>query len=258
MAAKGENLTFTFKADVGYRIKSVLVDGVGVTLDENSQYQLVSVSSEHTIIALYAQVTNSAYYDWVSPFDDVKRDDWYYDYVAYVSSAGLFNGTSPNTFSPNKTMTREMVVTVLWRMSGSPIVSASGSPFSDVPKNNYAYNAVLWANHFGIVNGIGGNKFGYGQNVTREQLVTILFRYAKNYACDDVSLYDNTNILGYSDVMNISKGMTQPFQWAIGAGIISGTSDTTLDPKGSATRAQVAAIFSRYCNKFMNTVPVFN
>ena len=258
MAAKGENMTFSFKADTGYYIKSVLVDGVGVKLDDNNQYQLISISKAHTLIALYAQTTNSAYYKWTSPFEDVKNGDWYYDNVAYVASAGLFNGTDTNKFSPNSTMTREMVVTVLWRMSGSPVVPDNGASFSDVPKSNYAYNAVRWANEFGIVNGIGNNKFGYGMNVTREQLVTILFRYAKNYACDNVSLYDSTNILGYSDVMSISKGMTQPFQWAIGAGIINGASPAKLDPKGTATRAQVAAIFSRYCNRFMNTVPVFN
>ena len=84
----------------------------------------------------------------------------------------------------------------------------------------------------------------------------MLFRYAKNYAGDDVAKYDTTNILGYSDVLKISKGMTQPFQWAIGAGIITGTSSTTLTPQGTATRAQIAAILSRYCNQFVLKVPV--
>ena len=84
----------------------------------------------------------------------------------------------------------------------------------------------------------------------------MLFRYSKNYAGDDISQYDSANILGYSDVLKISKGMTQAFQWGIGSGVINGTSDTTLSPQGTATRAQIAAMLSRYCNKFILKIPV--
>ena len=90
----------------------------------------------------------------------------------------------------------------------------------------------------------------------REQLVTVLFRFARNYVGVDVSLTDSTNIFGFSDVLQISQGMSQPFQWAVGAKVIYGTSGTTLDPRGMATRAQVAAVFQRFCTIFMDTVPV--
>ena len=210
------------------------------------------------MVAFFAPVTNSAYYDWTSTFEDVKPGDWCYDNVRYVVSAGLFNGKTNTVFAPNDPMTRDMVVVVLWRLSGSPVIPGSDCSFTDVAKSSYAYEAIRWANYFGIVQGYSDTYFGYGKSVNREQLVTFLFRYAKNYAGNDVSLYDSTNILGYSDVLTVSKGMTQAFQWAIGAGIVNGTTDTTLSPKTLATRAQVAAILSRYCNQFINTVPVFN
>lgn len=257
-AAKGENLSFGVKADTGYITKNFLVDGQSAKLDENGNYKFTSVSREHSMVAFFAPVTNSAYYDWQSSFTDVRPGDWCYDNVRYVVSAGMFNGKTSTTFAPDDPMTREMVVVVLWRLSGEPIIPGSDCSFTDVSKSSYAYEAIRWANYFGIVQGFSETRFGYGQSVNREQLVTFLFRYAKNYAGNDVSLYDSTNILGYEDVLSISKGMTQPFQWAIGAGIVNGTTSTTLTPKGLATRAQVAAILSRYCNQFINTVPVFN
>ena len=256
-AAKGETLSFTVSADSGYYVKNVLVDKSSVSLDSGS-YTFVGISKEHSISALFAQTTNSEYYNWVNPFKDVKSDDWFYNNVRYCASANLFSGTDSDTFSPNMDMTREMFVTVLWRLSGSPIVPGDGCSFTDVSSSSYAYEAIRWGTYYGIVNGFSNTKFGYGVSVSREQLVTFMFRYAKNYAGDDVSLYDTTNILGYSDVVKISKGMTQAFQWAIGAGLVSGTTSTTLDPQGTASRAQVAAILSRYCNKFVNTVPVLN
>lgn len=258
MAAKGENLSFNVSPASGYYVKNVLVDGQSVELDENGVYKFVSVSAPHTVVALFAPTTNATYYDWTNPFEDINRDTWCYDYVHYVVSAGLFNGTTETTFSPDKTMTRDMVVVVLWRLAGCPMVPDNGVTFYDVPKTNYAYDAVRWANQFGIVNGFDATTFGYGRPVTREQLITFLFRYAKNYAGDNVAAYDNVNILGYTDVMQISKGMTQPFQWGIGAGIVNGTSDTTLSPKAPCTRGQVAAILSRYCNLFHLQTPVIN
>lgn len=256
-AAKGENLSFNVKAGSGYYIRNTLVDKAAVELDSSSNYTFISISSEHSMTALYGQITNAAYHNWVSPFTDVSSNDWFYKNVRYCSSADLFNGVTPTTFEPNMAMTREMFVTVLWRLSGEPIVPGSGCAFKDVPSRSYAYEAIRWGSYYGIVRGTSSTTFGMGASITREQLVTFMFRYAKNYAGDDVSLYDNTNILGYSDVLKISKGMTQPFQWAIGAGLVDGATPTTLDPQGTATRAQVAAILSRYCNKFVNTIPVF-
>lgn len=256
-AAKGENLTFSTSPDTEYYLKNLLVDKEAAQHDAGD-YTFVSISRPHDITALYALVTNSAYYDWFSTFKDVRGDQWFYNYVGYCVSAGMFTGVTSTTFCPDDNMTREMLITVLWRLSGSPIVPGDELKFVDVPKDNYSYEAIRWGCYYGIVNGISQTEFGFEDDITREQLVTFLFRYAKNYAGDDVSLYDNTNILGYSDVLEISKGMTQPFQWAIGAGIVNGATENTLDPKGNASRAMVAAVLSRYCNKFINLVPVFD
>ncbi len=258
MAAKGENLSYQISPDSGYNIKTVLVDGQPVEIDENNCYHFISISRAHNIIALFAKQTNEAYYSWTNPFKDISMNDWFYESVRYTASAGLFNGTDATVFAPDDATTREMIVTVLWRVAGSPIVPADkGISFKDVSPDSYAYEAIRWASMFNIVEGYGDGTFGYGDPILREQLVTILFRFARNYVGVDVSLADSTNILGYSDVLQISHGMAQPFQWAVGTKIIYGTSRTTLEPRGMATRAQVAAVFQRFCTNFMDTVPVF-
>ena len=258
MAAKGENLSYQISPDSGYNIKTVLVDGQPVEIDENNCYHFISISRAHNIIALFAKQTNEAYYSWTNPFKDISMNDWFYESVRYTASAGLFNGTDATVFAPDDATTREMIVTVLWRVAGSPIVPADkGISFKDVSPDSYAYEAIRWASMFNIVEGYGDGTFGYGDPILREQLVTILFRFARNYVGVDVSLADSTNILGYSDVLQISHGMAQPFQWAVGTKIIYGTSLTTLEPRGMATRAQVAAVFQRFCTNFMDTVPVF-
>ena len=254
--ARGETLSFTVEASEGYYIKNVLVDGKSAALDDNSAYQFISVGEDHTITALFAQYTNSGYNSYVNKFTDVKESDWFYNNVRFAYTMGLMNGTTTTTFSPEEPTARAQFITVLWRMSGSPVVPGSGCQFNDVASGTYYYEAVRWGVANGIINGYSATVFDPNGQVTREQLVTMLFRYAKNYAGDDVAKYDTTNILGYSDVLQISKGMTQPFQWGIGAKIISGTSATTLTPQGTATRAQVAAILSRYCNSFVLKIPV--
>lgn len=258
MAAKGENLSYQISADTGYQIKTVLVDGQPVKLDENNCYHFISISRAHNIIALFAKTTNEAYYNWVNSFTDISANDWFYESVRYTASAQLFIGTEATVFSPDDAMTREMIVTVLWRLAGSPVVPDENKiSFRDVSTDSYAYEAIRWASMFNIIEGYGDGTFGYGDPILREQLVTILFRFARSYVGVDVSLTDSTNILGYSDVLQISQGMAQPFQWAVGAKIIYGTSRTTLEPRGMATRAQVAAVFQRFSTIFMDKIPVF-
>lgn len=258
MAAKGENLSYQISADTGYQIKTVLVDGQPVKLDENNCYHFISISRAHNIIALFAKTTNEAYYNWVNSFTDISANDWFYESVRYTASAQLFIGTEATVFSPDDAMTREMIVTVLWRLAGSPVVPDENKiNFRDVSTDSYAYEAIRWASMFNIIEGYGDGTFGYGDPILREQLVTILFRFARSYVGVDVSLTDSTNILGYSDVLQISQGIAQPFQWAVGAKIIYGTSRTTLEPRGMATRAQVAAVFQRFSTIFMDKIPVF-
>ena len=254
--ARGETLKFTVEASEGYYIKNVLVDGESVTLDDESAYQFVSVGEDHTITALFAKNANNGYNSYVNQFADVKPGDWCYNNVRFVYTMGMMYGTTDTTFSPNTPTTRSQFIAILWRMSGSPVVPGSGCQFNDVSSSSYYYEAVRWGVENGVISGFSATRFGPNVQITREQLITMLFRYAKNYAGDDVAKYDTTNILRYSDVMKISRGMTQAFQWGIGAGIVSGTSSTTLTPQGTATRAQVAAMLSRYCNSFVLKLPV--
>ena len=173
---------------------------------DNGAYQFISVGEDHTITALFAQYTNSGYNSYVNKFTDVKESDWFYNNVRFAYTMGLMNGTTTTTFSPEEPTARAQFITVLWRMSGSPVVPGSGCQFNDVASGTYYYEAVRWGVANGIINGYSATVFDPNGQVTREQLVTMLFRYAKNYAGDDVAKYDTTNILGYSDVLQISKG----------------------------------------------------
>jgi hypothetical protein len=179
------------------------------------------------------------------PFTDVKDGDWFYDDVKYVYENGLMMGTGDTTFSPNVTTSRGMIVTILYRLEGEPAVSGN-CPFSDVAAGAYYENAVIWAAANGIVSGYSNNKFGPNDSITREQMVTILYRYA-NHKGYDVSVGEDTNILSFDDALSISEYAIPAFQWACGSGIINGTSTTTLSPKDNVTRAQAAAILHRFC-----------
>ena len=178
-------------------------------------------------------------------FNDVDTSTWYADAVEWAYNEGLMNGTDKNAFSPDTTTTRGMIVTVLWRMEGEP--AAAGIQFNDVDKDAYYAKAVLWAAANKIVEGYGDGRFGPNDQITREQLATILFRYAQHKGYD-VSVGENTNILSYDDAFTVSSWAIPAMQWACGAGLIKGIaqgSAMNLDPQGKATRAQVAVILYR-------------
>ena len=175
-------------------------------------------------------------------FTDVLEGAWYYDAVKYVKEKGLFNGTSATTFSPNRTMTRAMLVTVLHRLDGTA-ANASGVSFSDVPAGQYYTNAVAWAASNGIVSGYSKTVFGPDNSITREQLAAILYRYAKSKGYD---MSKTADLSVYTDAGTVSGFASDAMSWAVGNGLINGTSATTLSPKGTATRAQVATILMRF------------
>ena len=156
-------------------------------------------------------------------------------------------GVSADLFASGATTTRGMIVTILYRMEGEPAVSGTAS-FKDVADGMYYSKAVAWAAANGIVKGYSDGTFQPDQTIIREQMAAILYRYAQ-YKGYDVSVGENTNILSYTDVSQVSEYAIPAFQWAVGAGIINGTSASTLSPKGSATRGQVAAILHRYCEQ---------
>jgi len=175
------------------------------------------------------------------PFGDVSMGDWFFEEVAYVYNAGLMSGTSETVFSPSGTTTRGMIVTILHRMEGKP--DGTGT-FSDVASGDYYAKAVAWAADNGIVSGYGNGRFGPGDAITREQLAAILYRYAQNCGRN---MERSGDLSAFADEDKVSAYAVQAMQWAVGEGLISGVGSGMLDPAGTATRAQAAAILSRFC-----------
>ena len=179
------------------------------------------------------------------PFADVSGSDWFYNDVRYVYEKGIMDGTGADRFSPNAPLTRAMIVTILYRMAGSPSVSGS-SDFTDVAAGKWFAKAVAWAAANGIVNGYGDSLFGPNDPVTREQLAAILYRYAVYGGMTAVTLEENLG--GFADTAQLSAYAIQAMNWAVGQGLING-SGSNLVPKAQATRAQVAAIIHRYLER---------
>ncbi len=178
-----------------------------------------------------------------NPFTDVPASHWAHDDITYVYENDLMNGTDGSLFSPESTTTRAQVVTVLYRLAGQPAADWA-NPFWDVPASAWFHDAVTWAWENDITGGVSSTHFGAGNAVTREQLATFLYRYAQDQGYDTSARAD---LSGYSDAGLVSSYATEALSWANATGLIIGTTATTLSPKGSATRAQVATILSRFC-----------
>lgn len=178
-----------------------------------------------------------------NPFTDVSASHWAHDDITYVYENDLMNGTDGSLFSPESTTTRAQVVTVLYRLAGQPAADWE-NPFWDVPASAWFHDAVTWAWENDITGGVSSTHFGAGNAVTREQLATFLYRYAQDQGYDTSARAD---LSGYSDAGLVSSYATEALSWANATGLITGTTATTLSPQGSATRAQVATILSRFC-----------
>lgn len=184
------------------------------------------------------------------PFNDVPEGAWYEDAAAYVYKHGLMAGTSATTFAPDVTTSRAMIATILWRMAGSPVVNYAMN-YTDVAQGQWYSEAVRWATSEGVVTGYGNGLFGTNDPITREQFATMLWRYAQTEDYD-VSVGEDTNILSYTDVADLSEYAIPAMQWAVGAGVINGTGDgSTLTPQGQATRAQAAVMLMRFCEEYV-------
>ena len=245
-AEKGAAITITLSPDKGYKLdKLTVTDGSGKTVStvkkSDTVYTFTMPASAVTVGVSYAKADETPS---KTTFNDVSANDWFASAVDYVTGKGMMNGTADNTFSPKANTTRGMVVTVLYRLENQP--STSAASFTDVASGAYYANAVAWANANGIVSGYGSGKFGPNDKVTREQLAAILYRYAQ-YKKYDVSVGEDTNILSYDDAQSISSYAIPAIQWACGAGVVTGKSGSKLDPKGNATRAEVAAMLMRFC-----------
>ena len=244
-AGAGTTVKLTVTPADGYRLSSLTVtnkNGKALTLNDKDDgtYTFTMPASDVTVKAAFIEVDAEEF-----PFVDVPLDSWYYDGVSYVYENGLMTGTSATTFAPDMTTTRSMVATILWRLEGSPVVDYAMT-FTDVDSSTWYTEAVRWAASEGIITGYGNGNFGPNDSITREQMATMLYRYAQ-YKGYDVSVGENTNILSYTDFAELGEYAVAAMQWAVGADIINGTSASTLSPRGNATRAEVAVILMRYC-----------
>ena len=246
-ASKGTTVTITATPSAGYVVDSVKVvdkDGKDVAVTEkDGKYVFTMPASAVTVTGTFKAETPAPS---GLPFVDVKSGDWFYDAVKYAYENGLMNGTSATTFAPNGTMNRAMIVTVLYRLEKSPAVT-SAAKFTDVPAGQWYSDAVAWAAANNIVNGYDETTFGPLNAVTREQMAAILYRYEQYKGMDTVTLEENLN--RFPDQDKISAYAVPAMQWAVGQKVINGNADGTLDPTGTATRAQVAQIFMNLLNK---------
>lgn len=258
---KGETITITVKSQNGYELYSITAldeqdKELKLTEKQNNQYTFVMPSSDVFIKAEFTQTVsqtpptntnnstnnNTSFENIVLPFTDVNAYDWYYNSVKYVYANNMMSGTDTTIFSPNITTTRAMIVTILHRLDGKPAATASN--FMDVEQNQYYTNAVAWASANGIVSGYGNGNFGPNDTITREQMAAILYRYAQYKGYDTTQ---KNNLSNYIDAKDINAYAVEALQWANQVGIITGVTDTTLVPNGSATRAQVSSILMRFC-----------
>lgn len=233
--------TVTITPDAGYQIAEITVNGEEVEIPADGK--LTGLDANDKVVVTFEKAPVSM------PFIDVANGAWYADAVKYVYENDIMNGTDDNSFSPEMTTTRGMIVTMLHRLENEP--AATASDFDDIAADAWYADAVAWAAENGVVNGISQTSFGPDSPITREQMAAILYRYAqlKGY---DVSVGEDTNIQSYADADQISEYAIPAMQWACGSGLITGNTATTLNPKGNATRAEVAAILMRFCEDVKN------
>ena len=204
----------------------------------------VYLTKDMTVYALWRVDENPN--TGMNPFADVSEKDWFYGDVMFVCENGLMLGTSKTLFSPHGTATRGMMATILWRMEGSPAPKGKNS-FTDVVAGKWYADAITWAAENGIFAGYGKDKFGPNDPITREQLAAIFYRYA------DYKGYDLTvkgNLDKFKDADKITDYAKTAMQWAVGSSLVKGKSGNLLDPQGTATRAEIAAMLHRFIEKY--------
>ncbi len=243
-AKAGATVTLTATPDEGYAVGTITVtdrfgDAVKVTENADGTYTFTMPNGQVTVKATFVETEEPAP---AEPFPDVDENDWFYDEVVYVYENGLMNGVENNQFAPNTATNRAMLATILYRLAGQPDVSGD-LPFTDVAAGQWYTSAVLWAAQNGIVNGLGENTFAPMNTLTREQLVTMLYRYAEAAGYDVSAAAD---LSGYPDAGKVQTYAQKAMSWAVAEGIVEGM-DGNLNPAGNATRAQIATILMRFC-----------
>ena len=243
-AKAGATVTITATPDEGYAVGTVTVtdrfgDAVRVTEQADGTYTFTMPNGQVTVTATFVETEEPV----AEPFVDVAEGDWFYDAVVYAYQNELMDGVGGNRFAPNSETTRAQLVTILYRLEGEPAVSGD-LPFTDVEAGIWYTDAILWAAQNNIVNGVSDTEFAPGDDLTRQQLVTILYRYAeaKGY---DVSA--SADLSGYPDADQVQDYAQPAMAWAVAENIIQGMEDGTLKPAGNASRAQIATILMRFC-----------
>ena len=254
---KGQTVTITPKPVEGYEVEQVMVvDQSGKTIDvtpkADGTYTFTQPGLKVTITVTFRQMTDDADCPRdescpLAAFTDVDVNAWYHDGTHYCLENGLMSGYGDGVFAPDSPLSRGMLVQILYNLEGRPDRAGEGM-FEDVPDGAWYADAVNWAASKGIVGGYGNGKYGPEDSITREQFAAILYRYAQ-YKGYDVSVGENTNLLSYSDAVQISEYAIPAMQWACGTGIIGGVTDSTLVPAGTATRAQVAVMLMQFVHK---------
>ena len=241
-AADGQIVYVTATPDTGYVLSSLFVktakgDQLKVYEAKKAGVYYFYMPDQYVTVSAYFAPAASAL-----PFNDVAYTSWYYDAVKFVYDKGIMDGVSYYRFAPDATITRGMVVTMLWRMAGEPYEAAAG--FTDVAAGRYYSTAVAWAARNGIVEGMTATTFAPDQAITREQLASILYRYAKWLGFSGYG----SDISGYTDAGKVSSYAYDAMSWAVRSGVVTGTSARVLDPQGTASRAAAAQMFMNFYN----------
>ncbi len=242
-AKQGTEATLTPIPDEGFDVGTVTVtdrfgDAVEVTENPDGTYTFTMPNGQVKVAVTFVEDTPEPL-----PFTDVAEGDWFHDAVQYAYDNGLMDGVGDGQFTPNATTTRAQLVTILYRLAGEPAVSGDMA-FTDVESGLWYTDAVIWAAEKGIVNGISETEFAPSGDLTREQLATILFRYAESMGYDVSAQAD---LSGFPDAGDIQSYATEALSWAVAEGLLQGFEDNSLQPGGTATRAQIATILMRFC-----------
>lgn len=241
-AAQGKVITLTALPNSGYVLKSLTVTtasgtSVPVANQSSGKYTFTMPAAAVTVKAVFAaQETDPDF-----PFADVAKGSWYYEGVRYAYENGLMSGTGEGTFSPDLPTSRGMLVTILYRLAGSP--AAGSASFTDVAKGQWYADGVAWASANGVVSGYPDGSFRPNDTITREQMAAILYQYARIQGKLDDSRAD---LSIFSDLDSLSAYAKEPMSWAVAQGLFSGVSADTLAPGGSTTRAQAAVILTAF------------
>lgn len=241
-AAQGKVITLTALPNSGYVLKSLTVTtasgtSVPVANQSSGKYTFTMPAAAVTVKAVFAaQETDPDF-----PFADVAKGSWYYEGVRYAYENGLMSGTGEGTFSPDLPTSRGMLVTILYRLAGSP--AAGSASFTDVAQGQWYADGVAWASANGVVSGYPDGSFRPNDTITREQMAAILYQYARIQGKLDDSRAD---LSLFSDLDSLSAYAKEPMSWAVAQGLFSGVSADTLAPGGSTTRAQAAVILTAF------------